>query len=499
MNKHLQFIFLFVFISNPIYSQIIHVPSDQPTIQAGIDVATDGDTILIADGIYSGNNNINLNWNGTAKHIVIKSENGSTHCVLDCNYEGRGFILDSEQDNRDIIDGLTITNGWAKTVSPILSGGGAILCDGTSPQIINCHLIHNIAGDSVNSILNSYFADGGAIDCINLSAPIIKNNIIRHNFANHTGGGSHFGDQSSGIVENNIIDNNRNYGCYGGGGIALVMMSHPFITNNQITNNTVWYYSDGGYGGGIICLNSNPFIVNNTIANNSTLNGGLLGQGGGIRIRGLPSPIIKNCIIWNNEAQDSLENLDFQYPQWTLDISYSNIEGGIYNINTTSPATLLNSDPNFFDPNNGNFQLSPGSPCIDMGTPDTTGLSLPEYDLAGNPRITNGRIDMGAFEYNPGSDMTHTSVINLSYRMEQNYPNPFNPTTVLRYSLPRSGNVSLKIFNLAGKEIETLVNETKQAGEYEILWNAGNLPGGVYICQLRIEEFVKTRKLVLLR
>ena len=51
-------------------------------------------------------------------------------------------------------------------------------------------------------------ADGGAIDCINSSAPIIKNNIIRNNFANHTGGGLHFGGESSGIVENNIIDNN---------------------------------------------------------------------------------------------------------------------------------------------------------------------------------------------------------------------------------------------------------------------------------------------------
>jgi len=401
MKKFIQFIFLLLFMGNPIYAKIINVPLEQPTIQAGIDVAIDGDTVLIADGSYSGNGNINLHWNATTKHIVIKSVNGATHCVIDCNYEGRGFILNSKQDNRDIIDGLTITNGWAKTVTQ-LSGGGAILCDGTSPQISNCNLIHNIAGDSVNSISNSYFADGGAIDCINTSAPIIRNNIVRNNFANHTGGGIHFGDRSSGIVENNIIDNNRNYGCYGGGGIALVFMSNPTIINNQITNNNARYYAVGGYGGGIICMNSNPFIVNNTIANNSTLNGELLGQGGGIRIRGLPSPIIKNCIIWNNEAQDSLENLDFQYPQGTLDVSYSNIEGGIYNINTTSPSTILTSDPNFLDPNNGNYQLGPDSPCIDMGTPDTTGLSLPEYDLAGNPRLSNERIDIGAFEYNPG-------------------------------------------------------------------------------------------------
>lgn len=499
MKKLVQLVFLLLFIGNPIYADIINVPSDQPTIQAGIDVALDGDTVLVADGIYSGVDNINLQWNAATKHIVIKSVNGATDCVIDCMYGGRGFILNSDQTNEDIIDGFTIRNGWAITVSPILTGGGAILCDGTSPQIINCVLTHNIAGDSVNSTLNSYYADGGAIDCINSSAPIIKNNIITNNFANHTGGGIHFGENSSGIVESNIIDKNKNYGCYGGGGIALVLLSNPRIINNQITNNTSRYYAVGGYGGGIICMNSDPFIVNNTIANNSTLNDGLLGQGGGIRIRGLPSPIIKNCIIWNNEAQDSLENLDFQYPQYTLDISYSNIGGGIYGINTTLPSTILNSDPNFLDPMNGNYQLGSGSPCIDMGIPDTTGLNLPDYDLAGNPRLTNRRVDIGAFEYNPGSDITDISAVKISYRLEQNYPNPFNPTTTLRYSLPRSSNVLLKIFNLAGQEIKTLVNETKPAGEYEILWNASDLPSGVYVCQLQIAEFVKTRKLVLLK
>lgn len=495
---HLQLIFVLSLTGNPISAKIIYVPSDQTTIQAGIDLALDGDTVLIADGIYSGIDNINLHWDASNKHITIKSVNGASNCVINCNHEGRGFIFNAGQDRRDIIDGLTITNGWAKTVHPFLSGGGAILCNGTSPQILNCNLIHNIAGDTVNSTVNSYYADGGAIDCINSSAPIIRYNLIRNNFANHTGGGIHFGDQSSGIVENNIIDSNKNYGCYGGGGIALVYMSNPIIINNQITNNNSRYYSEGGYGGGIICMNSDPFITNNTIANNSTLNGELLGEGGGIRIRGGPYPIITNCIIWNNVAHPGLENLDFQYPESTLDVSYSDIEGGISDINAFLPSTIIDSDPKFLDPDNGGFQLGGGSPCINMGTPDTTGLNLPEFDLAGNPRLLNVRIDMGAYEYELGSSVKELAAKYLPFGLEQNYPNPFNRTTIIQYSLKVNSSVLLKVFNLAGQEIETLVNEAKQAGEYEIMWNAGNLPGGIYFYQMQIGLHSQTRKLVLL-
>jgi hypothetical protein len=508
MKKLMQIVFLLFFIGNPIYADIIHVPLDQPTIQAGIDAALDGDTVLVADGIYWGINNINLQWNAVTKHIVIKSANGATNCIIDCMYGGRGFILNSDQTNEDIIDGFTITNGWVKTVSPIVTGGGAILCDGTSPQIINCILTHNIAGDTVNSTVNSYFADGGAIDCINASAPIIINNIITNNFANHTGGGIHFGDSSSGIIESNIIDNNKNYGCYGGGGIALILLSNPRIINNQITNNTSRYYTVGGYGGGIICMNSDPYIVNNTIANNTTLNDGLLGQGGGIRIRGLPSPIIKNCIIWNNEAQDSLENLDFQYPQWTLDISYSNIEGGLYDINTTLPSTVLNSDPNFLDPMNGDYQLGSGSPCIDMGTPDTTGLNLPYYDLAGNPRIVNGRIDVGCFEYQTSRVLENENLSTRTCILYQNYPNPFNSITSIEYSILKSAEVIISIYDIKGNVIKRHVQGMLSDGAYSVQWNGRNELGnsvasGIYFYRIEAitknKTFVDVKKMILMK
>jgi hypothetical protein len=87
----------------------------------------------------------------------------------------------------------------------------------------------------------------------------------------------------------------------------------------------------------------------------------------------------------------------------------------------------------------------------------------------------------------------------LTYKLEQNYPNPFNPSTKIKYSVPQSSTVIIKIFDILGNEIETLVNEEKQAGTYEITWYAVNLPSGVYFYQLKAGDFVQTKKMVLMK
>jgi len=85
------------------------------------------------------------------------------------------------------------------------------------------------------------------------------------------------------------------------------------------------------------------------------------------------------------------------------------------------------------------------------------------------------------------------------YTLEQNYPNPFNPSTKIRYSIPQSSNVIIKIFDILGNEIETLVNEEKPVGTYKLTWNAVNLPSGIYFCHLRAGDFISTKKMVLLK
>jgi len=90
------------------------------------------------------------------------------------------------------------------------------------------------------------------------------------------------------------------------------------------------------------------------------------------------------------------------------------------------------------------------------------------------------------------------------YSLEQNYPNPFNPSTKLRYSIPQTSNVIIKVFDILGNEIETLVNEEKSIGTYEVEFSVGqnsilSLSSGIYFYQLRAGSFVETKKMLLLK
>ncbi len=95
--------------------------------------------------------------------------------------------------------------------------------------------------------------------------------------------------------------------------------------------------------------------------------------------------------------------------------------------------------------------------------------------------------------------------IPIDYNLSQNYPNPFNPSTKIKYSVPQSSNVVIKVFDILGNEIETLVNEEKSVGTYELTWFAKQLPSGIYFYRLQVYapgragSFVETKKMVLLR
>ena len=86
-----------------------------------------------------------------------------------------------------------------------------------------------------------------------------------------------------------------------------------------------------------------------------------------------------------------------------------------------------------------------------------------------------------------------------SFSLDQNYPNPFNPATLIRYSIPEPGLVTLKVYDILGKEVATLVNEQKVSGNYEVKFNAGSLASGVYFYTLKINNYVSTEKMILLK
>jgi hypothetical protein len=107
------------------------------------------------------------------------------------------------------------------------------------------------------------------------------------------------------------------------------------------------------------------------------------------------------------------------------------------------------------------------------------------------------------FSYTLVSSVEDDLLNKLNYSLSQNYPNPFNPNTVISYQLPLSGDVTLKVFDVLGNEVSTLVNEFKPAGKYEVDFQSavGNsqLASGVYFYQLKTGAFIAIKKMILLR
>jgi hypothetical protein len=190
--------------STTAFGAVIRVPGDYSTIQGGIDAASNGDTVSVADGTYVGLGNKDLDFNGKA--ITVKSDNGPENCVIDCEGNGRGFYFHSDETQSSVLNGFTIINGQADY-------GGGIKCN-ESPRIINCKIIGNTAEKS-----------GGGLFCAVWEANI-TNCIIADNTA-VWGGGIYLSYAQAKITNCTIFGNTATIR---GGGI-YVSKCVPTITN----------------------------------------------------------------------------------------------------------------------------------------------------------------------------------------------------------------------------------------------------------------------------
>lgn len=91
------------------------------------------------------------------------------------------------------------------------------------------------------------------------------------------------------------------------------------------------------------------------------------------------------------------------------------------------------------------------------------------------------------------------SKVPIKYELNQNYPNPFNPSTIIRYGIPKAGNVNIEVFNMIGQRVRTLVSEYQKEGYYHIEFNASNLPSGIYFLHMKSASFVNTKKMLFLK
>ena len=354
-----------------------------------------------------------------------------------------------------------------------------IYCSNNSSPIIQNNTIQNsiVAGILVdfsypevteNTILNN----GYGIYCINNSIFEIKYNQITENINDGINC-----DSSSPIIINNNISNN-NFG------ISLYESS-PNIIGNLISTNT---------NDAINCYtNSSPYITNNTIVNN---------QEHGIFVYNIASPVITNTIFHgNNEANDLIisgydNNTSYPIIKYSsIEMLESELQGNVQ----VQIGNLFNLDPQFSNQGYNEFSITENSPCTDTGTPSTIGLNLPDEDIIYNPRITNGNVDIGAYEYTALNCNYELQITN--YELGQNYPNPFNPITKISYQISVSSEqlVKIVVYNAAGQQIwcSSITNHVLDISG-SILFDGSKFNSGVYYYSLVVDgEQLASKKMLL--
>jgi len=290
-----------------------YVPDDFGTIQAALDAAGIGDEIVVRDGTWTGDGNRNLDFGG--KDLVLRSQNGPDACIL--NAEGnasvnqRVFNFQGNETREAVVDGFTITGGYATWEFQIGSTGGGINCkNGSSPTIQNC-------------IIENNQANGGAGIYVSGSNPYIQTCIIRNNVvvtANGLAGGVYLGGSNGTVNDCEIRSNSAGSGA----GIAL-SLGTPLVYNcrviaNIATNNGggIFISSSGSairfstisgneaaQGGGIFCSSSSEIYKCTISGNLASDNGPDTGRGGGILCFGVGSNDITYTLLANNTCDQA--------------------------------------------------------------------------------------------------------------------------------------------------------------------------------------------------
>lgn len=464
MKKMIQYIRLFSIMTGLIFATTINIPGNYDTIQAGLNAATEGDTVFVASGIYIEN----LTW-PAINGIKLIGEDRNTTIIDGGSLES---VVRFEEELNEVIDsttvirGITVQNGLANGRHPYNCGGGIYLRN-SSPTLEDVTITGNSA---------SYM--GGGIFCFN-SNPAIENLAITDNIAGNRGGGIYIRNSNLSLFYVTITSNSVEY--FFGGGIYFENVSSTleYVTiegNSAYSGGGIYFNSDSNLAlehvtimgnlatvaGGGIYFNSNPYSTLQyvTITENSaeagggiyfsesspqlsniTINGNFSPHNGGGIYCNNSHPELSNIIINGNNSQNNgggifLNNSSPKLTNLTISGNISVYNGsGIYCLNNSNPVLVntilwndsqseiagsanifysniqggwegegnINADPLFVNPNNGNFTLQPNSPCIDAGSE----FWILEGDTLVNmhpDEYIGDAPDLGAVEFD-GSDM----------------------------------------------------------------------------------------------
>lgn len=178
---------------------------------------------------------------------------------------------------------------------------------------------------------------------------------------------------------------------------------------------------------------------------------------------------------------------------------------GVLNVNSSADPNVQKIGTELTHTQPKNFSGDTVSWTINYTAPSSTGWDT--LYACGNSTNGNGfnsgdtwnfKVRFPVKIYNPSAVINTGEIVN-GYQLKQNYPNPFNPTTNIKFSIPKEGFVSLKVFDITGKEVATLVNQNMKTGSYSADWNASEMSSGVYIYKITANDFTSTKKMTLVK
>ena len=332
----------------------------------------------------------------------------------------------------------------------------------------------SIKGDKADKTILDGENENNLISLNNCQSVTLENFTVQ-NGHEYYGGGIYINGQKI-LLRNLLIKDN--YAEKKGGGLYIYNSEQVDLTNLTITqNNSNLPNSDGGIG-----------------AFDTKLNGG-----GNISIF--------NCLVHTNTPI----NLEIgSIGLYTALIGNSNIEGGEDGLFIDGESVVvhwlegnIDADPLFLGGNPFDYNLSDNSPCINAGTPFLVWEGDTLINLSPSEYIGEAP-DMGALESDVLISVEKEETLPTEFKLEQNYPNPFNPSTTIKYSIPNVGNekfrsVQLIIYDILGREVTTLVNKEQKSGNYEVKFDARNLSSGIYFYRINAGKFFETKKLLLLK
>ncbi|MFH1278371.1 MAG: T9SS type A sorting domain-containing protein [Candidatus Eisenbacteria bacterium] len=427
---------------------------DAPTIQAGIDSAAVGDTVLVHDGTYTGPGNKELEFHG--KNIVLKSASGPASTVIDCEETGRGIWLHGGEGYEAMVEGFTIRNGVA-------GNGGGIRVDDQA-TIRECWILDNTAYNSGGGIIvwseevrideclivgNSCPQVGGGICGLSPSVIYVRRSVVSSNTGRFGGG----------------------IGCYGDPGYYLRVDS-CLVAGNLSTLHA------GGLYAGYASETGHVDVYNSTVAGNraSEMGGGIwLHEGIAMFQRSI---IWGNCALWGAQGVVEAPWADFLW----CDVDASEVLGNAIFWE------CIDTDPLFCEPMDcsgapraeGDYSLDAASPCL--------------------PAQTGGYL-IGA--YGQGCDI-YTSVALGDVISQPGLaisPNPSGGALTIRYGRAATGPSTIQVFDIAGRLVRVLAAPGREGNA---LWDGKDASGrdvgpGVYFVRVSDRAFTDTKRVILVR